>query len=89
MFTPPKTARGRRIPLPAAAVDTLRAHKEGQDLEKLLEPERWQDLDLVFCDSVGRPVRDSQKQKTRDLNLRIAGFGRSCGPVVPKQGLEP
>lgn len=58
-FTPPKTARGRRIiPLPAAAAATLQAHKDRQDIEKMWEPEKWQPLDLVFCNSLGKPLRE-------------------------------
>jgi integrase len=59
-FSPPKTARGRRIiPLPAAAVETLRAHKEHQQLSRQHEPARWQDLDLVFPNSIGKPLREA------------------------------
>ena len=58
-FTPPKTARGRRvIPLAPAAVATLRTHKERQDLERMWQPDRWAPLDLVFCNSLGKPLRE-------------------------------
>jgi integrase len=76
-FSPPKTARGRRvIPLPVAAVDTLRAHRERQELDRELEPERWQDLDLVFPNSVGKPLREPAVLSSLHQVLDRAGLPR-------------
>jgi integrase len=59
-FTQPKTARGRRIiPLPGAAAETLRAHQQRQELHRMWEARRWEPLDLVFPNSVGKPLREA------------------------------
>lgn len=57
-FTPPKTARGRRIvPLPPSMVPILAAQHTTTKEMRLLAGSDWQDLDLVFPTSVGKPLR--------------------------------
>ena len=57
-FTPPKTARGRRIvPLPPSMVPILAAQHTTTKEMRLLAGSDWQDLDLVFPNSVGKPLR--------------------------------
>jgi integrase len=55
-FVPPKTERARReIPLPAFAVERLRAHKIDQARRRLLLGAGWSDLDLVCERGDGGP----------------------------------
>lgn len=60
----PKTARGRRtLPLSAALVSEIRAHRKRQTEERLRAGEAWQDNGLVFCKQSGKPLppRDAQE----------------------------
>ena len=51
----PKTARSRRtIHLPGLVV--LRDHRVRQLEERMAAGPAWQDLDLVFCTTVGTPI---------------------------------
>ena len=70
----PKTERGKRgIGLPPQLLADLRAHRQAQLAERLAAGSQWQDNDLVFCQSNGRPI-DARKDwlRWRDL-LREAG----------------
>jgi integrase len=56
-FAEPKTARSRRqIALSATAVEALRHHLERQVVERKQMGSAWEDLGLVFPNSVGRPL---------------------------------
>jgi integrase len=56
-FVPPKTDRARReIPLPAFAVERLRAHKTDQARRRLMLGVEWSDHDLVCERGDGAPV---------------------------------
>lgn len=53
----PKTASSRRsIPIGAATIDALRAHRRAQAQERLRIGGVWQDGDLVFPSVVGTPL---------------------------------
>ena len=70
----PKTERGKRgIGLPPQLLTDLRAHRQAQLAERLGAGSSWQDNDLVFCQSNGKPI-DARKDwmRWRDL-LREAG----------------
>jgi integrase len=57
VFTPPKTKRSRRsIALTSAAVDALRAHRQRQDIEREKLGTAWADHNLVFPNTIGRPL---------------------------------
>jgi integrase len=72
----PKTASSRRqITLAPVAVDALRHHRARQLEERLGAGPAWQDNDLVFCNTLGRPIGAS--------NLRR----RSFEPLLKKAGL--
>jgi integrase len=76
-FTQPKTARGRRIiPLPAAAAETLRAHHERLELQRMWEARRWEPLDLVFPNTVGNPMREPAVLAAFHRVLEQAGLPR-------------
>ena len=56
-FADVKTASSRRqIALPASTVEALRAHRVRQVEERLKLGPIWQDLDLVFCNTIGGPL---------------------------------
>ncbi len=53
----PKTQSSRRrIALPATAVEALREHRVRQERERSQANEGWEDNDLVFPNTVGRPL---------------------------------
>ena len=55
-FIEPKTNACRRtIKLGEGSLDVLRHHKAYQAMQKERAGNRWHDLDLVFCSSVGTP----------------------------------
>lgn len=57
VFTEPKTKYSRRrIALSRIAVEALRRHRTRQLQERLALGETWEDLDLVFPNTVGKPL---------------------------------
>jgi integrase len=57
VFAEPKTKYSRRaIALSPIAVSALRSHRVRQVEERLRAGQAWEDLDLVFPNSVGRPI---------------------------------
>lgn len=57
-FDAPKTEKSvRRIPLPAAFVPILKAHKIAQNVARLRAGEKWVDNDLIFPTGFGKPQR--------------------------------
>jgi integrase len=75
VFSPPKTDKSRRqIPMGAALVEIFKEHKREQAQNKLLLGQDYEDMNLVFCLSNGKPIDRS------NLNLRfkriIKQFGR-------------
>ena len=57
VFAEPKTGFSRRrIALSRVAVEALRAHRTRQVAERLHVGPAWDDLDLVFPNTIGRPI---------------------------------
>lgn len=57
-FGPPKSKRGRRaVALDAETVETLRAHRDAQLLERAFAGDAYVDRDLVFADPLGQPIK--------------------------------
>jgi integrase len=76
-FTDPKTSSSRRtIPLPAAAVEAMRAQRIAAKEARLLAGRRWQELDLVFPSGVGTPLRESHLIVDFHKTLERAGLPR-------------
>jgi integrase len=76
IFNEPKTARGRRVvTLSDLAVRALRTHRSVQLEERLCAGAHWTDGDLVFPNSLGRPLQ------TQNL------IRRSFRPLLLKAGL--
>ncbi len=74
----PKTEAGKRmIPLPDIAIEALKQHKARQAEVRLLIGPRWNNLDLVFCNSVGSYWSDSDHHKAYKSLLKKAGLPAS------------
>jgi integrase len=72
----PKTERSRRlVHLSSSVVAALRHHRERQDVERASLGDIWHDGDLVFPNTVGRPIEAS--------NL----LSRSYYPLLRRAGL--
>lgn len=77
-FHQPKTKGSeRRITLPPIAVAALRAHRAKQAEERLRATE-WEDLDLVFPNSKGRPMEDHNLVKR---HFKPALAAAKCPPI--------
>ena len=98
-FAEPKTASGRRhIALSGPTVTALRAHRARQMDERLALGPAWQDLDLVFPNTVGGPLQRSNLEfgSFRPL-LRTAGVPRirfhdlrhTAATLLLLQGIHP
>ncbi len=74
----PKTKSSRRrIALPATTVEALRAHRTRQEGERQQASEGWEDNDLVFPNTIGRPLDG--------MNLIKYWFR----PLLKRAGLPP
>ena len=74
---PPKTKQSKRkITLPAVSVAVLRAHRIRQMEEQLLAGSQWEDHDLVFANTIGKP-------------LKKANIGKRLKDLLAKAGLPP
>lgn len=75
MFAEPKTTKARRlVPLPQIAVHALAAQHEQVEWLKAAAGDRWQDLDLVFPSSSGRPLSQSHTVERFHRVLDDAGL---------------
>jgi integrase len=74
-FKAPKNQAARRtLKLTPRALDTLKAHKVRQNEERIHTGSRWQDHDLVFPNTVGRPMNPSNRFR-RDFQPLLAQAG--------------
>jgi integrase len=74
-FTTPKNGKGRSIKLTRRAVEALKSHRVAQNVERLKAGSLWQDNNLVFSTTTGKPL-DFR-------NLATASFK----PLLKKAGL--
>lgn len=97
-FTEPKTSRSRRtIPLPAALVDELRAHRTRQLTERLAAGSLWRDHDLVFPSLTGTPLdpRNALRAFTATAaSVGLEGVGlhtlrHTCASLLLAQNVHP
>jgi integrase len=72
---PKNQASRRTVPLTPQAVDALRAHRKRQSEERLKAGAKWQDNDLVFPNTEGKPMNAG--------NLYRRGFQ----PLLERAGL--
>lgn len=104
VFVEPKTERSRRpVPLPPQVVHALRAHKERQNLERLIAGSRWggpngEWAGLVFCTTIGTPLDPSNVMKQfreilRDAGLdtdrRVHDLRHTCATMLARLGVHP
>src|SRR5579859_2966308 len=94
----PKTNRSRRsLAMPAAIVRALRAHREGQEAEKKVAGDHWEDSGLVFTGLEGKPLDGSAISKQFHRLLADAGLPKrrfhdlrhSCATLLLVQGVSP
>jgi integrase len=78
-----KTDRSRRtLKLPAAAVRTLRVHKQQQAQDRANAGPMWKEQGLVFTTSVGTPLESHNLRRDFRKVTRAAGIGERW---VPKE----
>lgn len=57
IFQEPKSASGNRnIPISPSIISELKLHKDRQEIEKSIANGIYNDMNLVFCSSVGTPI---------------------------------
>lgn len=95
-LVPVKTHRSRRpISVPDALVAGIRAHRALQRRERLMAGDAWQDFDLVFTTTKGRPLDGSEETRRFQRLLAAAGIPRrrfhemrhSCGTMLAALGV--
>jgi len=73
-FVPPKTHRSARpIPLPGIARSALEVHRARQVKERVAAKELWEDEDLVFANTIGKPM------EPRNVNRRFEKARTAAG----------
>lgn len=98
VFTEPKTSRSRRtIPLPAALVEELRAHRTRQLEERLAAGSLWIEHGLVFPSLTGTPL--DPRNALRAFTAVAAGAGlvgiglhtlrHTCASLLLAQDVHP
>ncbi len=71
----PKTERSRRtVPLPRSAVETLKAHRKRQTVERLAAGPAWEQSDLVFATEIGTALEPRNVLRRFDVLARKAGL---------------
>ena len=71
----PKTARSRRsVRLSQRAIVALRAHQDRQAFNRRAAGSEWIESDLVFCDSVGKPLDPSYQTAIFKRAVAAAGL---------------
>ncbi|WP_339950043.1 site-specific integrase [uncultured Albimonas sp.] len=73
VFGAPKSRTSRRrIPLPPAAVELLRARLVQVKRDKLAAGRAWENHDLVFCDPYGAPLKlDAVSARARRMRAKL------------------
>ncbi len=95
-----KTAKSRRtLPLPAALVPALRAHRKRQVADELCAGERWKNGEhgLVFTTTIGTPLDAKNVLSRLQAITERAGLPRqrfhdlrhACASLLLAQGVSP
>ncbi|HEV2457471.1 MAG TPA: tyrosine-type recombinase/integrase [Ktedonobacterales bacterium] len=99
VISDPKTQHSRRpVRLSAVAVQALRTHRARQLEERLALGEAWHDLDLVFCNSIGRPCEARNVIRTSYVplleragvpHIKFHALRHSAATLLLSQGIHP
>lgn len=98
VFSEPKTAAGRRsIKLGAATIQKLQEHYQAQQVQKGWMGDKWQDNNLVFPNSIGRPMEHSNVLKIfREIlakaglpPIRFHDLRHTAATLMLKEGINP
>lgn len=91
LLGPTKTDSSRRtLPVPALALEVLRAHRRRQQEERLRMGPLWEDCDFVFCDELGGPIGRSSLlkpfarilDKAKLPHIRFHDLRHSCATLL-------
>jgi Site-specific recombinase XerD len=99
VFSEPKTAKSRRsITLTQMAIETLKQHRIHQNEQRLATGSIWEEHDLLFCNTIGRPIevgnmiRRSFRPLLQKAGLPIIRFHdlrHSCASLLLTMGVHP
>jgi integrase len=99
VFSDPKSANStRKIDVDESAIKALRHHRARQLQERLLKGDRWEDNDLVFPNTLGRPVRADNflkdwfyplLEKSGLPKIRFHDLRHSCASLLLELGVQP
>ena len=98
--TPKNRASERALRLTARALDALKAHKVRQNAARLQAGRRWQDYDLVFPNTIGKPMnagnlyrRDFQpllrRAELADKGFTIHSLRHTFATTLADKGVHP
>lgn len=95
VFREPKGGR-RTVPLPVELVELLRAHLEGQDVERAAARNLWREHDLVFAQPDGAPIDPKVDwQEWKDIlaaagvrDVRLHDGRHTAGTLLIEQGIH-
>jgi integrase len=97
-FTAPKNGKGRSIILTRRAVEALKAHKAAQNAERLKLGDLWEDNNLVFCTTAGKPLdfRNVATASFKPLlkkaglpDIRFHDLRHTCATLLLSRGHHP
>jgi integrase len=97
-FVEPKSRAGRRtLALPAPLVESLRAHRDVQSVERDRCGEEWNSLRLIFCHGGGGPIDPSADHRAWKALLTRAGVRparlhdarHTAATLLLQQGVHP
>lgn len=75
VFSQPKSAKSRRvIILGSTTIEKLKLHYHQQHWSRLIAGERWEENDLIFPNTVGKPMEQNRLLKEYKEILRQAGL---------------
>ena len=99
IFSEPKTAKSRRnITLTRMAMESLKQHRIHQNERRLAAGPTWEEYDLIFCNTLGRPIevgnmiRRSFRPLLQKAGLPIIRFHdlrHSCASLLLAMGVHP
>jgi integrase len=97
-FTTPKNGKGRSIRQTQRAVEALKSHKAAQNVERLKLGDLWENNDLVFCTTAGKPLdfRNVATASFKPLlekaglpNIRFHDLRHTCATLLLSRGHHP